>query len=96
MVTFRKKFHERVAAENIDGRLVLNYDQVWRLKWRGRAAVMWKNKAQAGKKVDPLQRMRAKRQQRAHAKRKAARKEVVEALGAFGKWAKPLSIIINI
>ncbi len=53
---FRKQFREELAFHGVEQRLVLNYDQVWRIRYRGGKAQLWKQKALAGSFVDDVER----------------------------------------
>lgn len=48
-VEWRSKFQAKVEAKKIDIRLVLNYDKVWRLKYRGPKKPLHKRSSETGK-----------------------------------------------
>ena len=59
MKDWRNRFHASVS--DLDMRLVLNYDQIWRLVYRGTQRTLFKLCGEAGSPVDPLRRCKAKR-----------------------------------
>jgi len=59
MKDWRNRFH--AAVSDLDMRLVLNYDQIWRLVYRGTQRTLFKLCGEAGSPVDPLRRSKAKR-----------------------------------
>ena len=46
--------------KNLDPRLILNYDQIWRLRFRGPQKLKYKRRLEAGQTKDPLHAKRAK------------------------------------
>ena len=50
-VRYRKEFKYRLKQDGVNLLLLLNYDQVWRLKYRGSGRTLWKPKARAGKRA---------------------------------------------
>jgi len=54
MQAFREKVRQRLATENIDPRLLLNYDQIWRVKYRGKPTRCWKLRKLAGRALGIL------------------------------------------
>ena len=48
MVLWRRRWAEQLRTQNITPALCLNYDQVWRLKFRGSKVKLWKPQEDAG------------------------------------------------
>ena len=67
MKAFRQNYLKQLDAQGINPRLVLNYDQVWRLRWRGPKKILHKAQKDAG-------------QSRATAAHRSKRKQVQSAV----------------
>jgi hypothetical protein len=52
IANYRAKFSLLVETKKIKRELILNYDQVWRLKWRGPKSKLYKCESQAGVQKD--------------------------------------------
>ena len=71
MEKFRTQFSTRLRIENIHPKLVLNYDQIWRVRYRGYATKLWKSRTAAGKQATRTKPTWSKRQRAVAQKRNA-------------------------
>ncbi len=60
MEQWRRRYTDTIKRLKINQLLLLNYDQVWRMVYRGPSTVCFKRRAEAGQKRDPLRNCRAK------------------------------------
>jgi hypothetical protein len=61
MIAQRQRFNAQVAARNIDKRLILFYDQLWRNRQRGHKKKMWKPRTDIGQSSHELGYSRSRR-----------------------------------
>ena len=69
---WRNKWDAKIAAEGIDMRLVLNYDQIWRVRYRGSSTNLFKESAESGQMQTPVPK-RSKKRQLSQSMRKSKR-----------------------
>ena len=69
----RQHIKASLAALQIPGQLMLNYDQVWRIRYRGPSACLYKSEVPAGQEKSEVDRK---------PKRRAVVKRVMRKLGA--------------
>ena len=63
MKAWRIRYHGQLERHNVDIRLLLNYDQIWRMVYRGPKTQVFKQRGHAGSKPDPLQKWRKRKSQ---------------------------------